>query len=280
MQYNTVYLGDNIGLLPKIHPESIQFIYIDPPFSTNQTFYTTDNRLAYIDTFTLEELIKYLVPRIQLCYNLLTDKGNFCLHGDARFIHYLKIECDKIFGIDNFRNEIIWCYDTSGRGKTRFQSKHDTILWYSKSSNYVFNPIKSEYKNNHMKVMKEKDGTFYYLKKDAKSNKLYKYKMDNNKILNDYWVDIPSVNSKCKERTIYPTQKPKALLKRFILALTNEGDIVLDPCCGSGTTVVVAKEYNRKYIGFDQSETAIEVTTNRLNETPITRQITDFMKKK
>lgn len=277
IELNKVYLGDNWTVMGNIPNAFVDFIYFDSPFATGNDFYTTDKQLAYSDKYILMTLLNnLLIPRIQQSHRILKKTGNFCLHGDYRFIHYVKVQCDHIFGVDNFRNEIIWCYDTSGRTDKTFNYKHDTILWYSKSDEYIFNPIKLEYKNNHMPVITE-NGKQYYTKRDTKTNKIYKYEVGKNKIPNDYWTDIPSVNTQSKERTVYPTQKPKALLERLILSLTTRDGIVFDPFCGSGTSLVVAKEHHRKYIGVDQSPIAIEVTNQRLSETHVKTQITDFM---
>lgn len=172
-------------------------------------------------------------------HRILKETGSIYLHMDTRLVHYLKVEMDNIFGEKNFVNEIIWEYGLGGSGNRTFAKKHDNILFYAKTNRYTFNlqyePATSQRLKGQMKKMI------------------------------DVW-DIPTINNMAKERVGYNTQKPQELLERVITASSNKGDIVADFFMGSGTTIKVAKELGRNYIGCDINPRAIKVTENRLRE--------------
>jgi len=173
---------------------------------------------------------------------------------------------DEIFGDGNFRNEIIWSYRTGGVSKKTFARKHDTILFYTKSNRYNFNA--QYYQSWQMKK-------YNYSKKypeyfDQETKKWYHLA-----VCRDVWDDTYPIGTSAKERIGYPTQKPEALLERIIKASSNEGDLVLDPFCGCGTTVIVASKLNRRFIGIDidtserkkgELPTAFSVIKNRSHE--------------
>lgn len=263
-----MFCMDNLKLMGQIPDNSIDLIYIDPPFSTGRTFKTKDGELAYEDKYTLEELIDFLMPRIKEIHRILKNTGTFYLHGDCRFIPYIRVECDKIFGIENFRNEIIWSYGGQSR-KNDISNKHDTILRYSKSNSFTYNTQYKPYTEKTLKEFRHTDeetGKKYCrtCRRDKEGNKVY-YKtfLGEGACINDVW-EIGHLTQSAKERTGYPTQKPKKLLETIIKASSNEGDIVADFFCGSGSTLDVAKELGRSYIGCDTSEKAVEITKNRL----------------
>jgi site-specific DNA-methyltransferase (adenine-specific) len=194
------------------------------------------------------------------------------LHCDPTASHYLKIVLDFVFGKNNFRNEIVWCYNVGGKSKKGFAKKHDTILRYSKSNTWTFNGdsvgIKRDTGTKSMggKIGVDGDGRPYQDKIIRKTGKVYRYYLDENKIPEDWWTDINSIQSGSKERTGYPTQKPLALLKRIILASSNAGDTVLDPFCGCATTCVAAQQLQRKWIGIDIEKQAVSVLIQRLSD--------------
>jgi site-specific DNA-methyltransferase (adenine-specific) len=233
-------------------------------------------------------LLAYLVSitlRVVEIHRVLKPTGSFYLHCDSTASHYLKLILDSIFcslGGD-FRNEIVWAYDTAGRATKNFNKKHDTIFWYSKSKKeWTFNGkvqgvgVARE-ATNHMKLGKDEDGRIFYEKKDKPTGNVYRWYLDNHKIRNDYWNDIYALdgepadliminglNREERERLGYPTQKPKALLERIIKASSNEGDTVLDAYCGCGTTVEVSQYLNRKWIGIDITYQSISLILKRL----------------
>ena len=175
---------------------------------------------------------------------VLSDDGNFLIHVDWHASHYVRMACDNVFGYDNFQNEIIWCYNSGGASKKRLSRKHDNIFWYTKSKdNYIFNPMREPYATPNVQDRAgfHKDG----------------------RLLNDWWP-MSIISTTANERNGYPTQKPLQLLERIVSLFSNEGDLVLDYFCGSGTTGVAAKNLNRQFIISDQNPNAIEIAKERL----------------
>jgi len=253
---------DNLDLLKQIKNNSIDLVYIDPPFSTGKIFKTKLGEIAYEDNYKLDELIEMLKPRIIEIHRILKNTGSFYIHGDCRFIPYVRIMCDKIFDISNFRNEIIWCYHGASNDTSNFLKKHDNILKYSKSNNYIFN-------SDNIRVPYNKETIARYKRANVgRGNKTELNILG--KVSEDWWEF--SIIKNQSEKTGYPTQKPKKLLERMLkssLPYNKEMDTysgtVLDCFAGSGTTLEIAKELNVSYIGCDNSETAIKYMNNRLN---------------
>lgn len=219
-------------------------------------------------------LLAYLVSltlRVTEIHRVLRPTGSFYLHCNPTASHYLKLVLDGIFCSQggNFQNEIVWCYSIGGKSQNRFGRKHDVILFYTKSDRYTFNrkgaaiPRKQ---NSHMKVRTDSNGRQYQEKKDRKTGKVYQYYLDEGKIAEDYWIDIETLNREDRERLGYPTQKPEALLERIIKTSSNEGDVVLDAYCGCGTTVVVAENFARQWIGIDITYQSIGLILKRLED--------------
>jgi site-specific DNA-methyltransferase (adenine-specific) len=170
---------------------------------------------------------------------------------------------------DNFRNEIVWCYETAGKAKRNFSKKHDVILFYTKSEEWTFNadavaiPRKP---GKHMRVGIDEDGREYEEKTDKKSGKVYRWYFDKGRLPFDYWTDIQFINREEAQRLGYPTQKPEALLERIIKASSNEGDWVLDPFGGCGTTVAAAEILKRNWAMIDVTTLAINLVKRRLED--------------
>ena len=263
---NKLYFGDNLTILKELPDNSIDLIYADPPFNTGR------NWGAYNDKWEkgLAGYLDFMRPRIEEIHRVLKDTGSFYLHCDPTASHYLKVLCDQVFGIANFRNEIVWKRN-AGQGHSkigkRFINKQDYILFYVKSVNNIFNyqykPLSSEVvKNNYTRV--DENGRKYSRHEKHNGKRIY---LDENKgaTVNTLWIEkgfqlIPNKS----ERTGYPTQKPIALLKRIIKASSNEEDVVLDPFAGSGTTLDAAHGLQRSWIGIDEGQQAIETITFRL----------------
>jgi len=266
---NSLYFGDNLGILKTLETESVQLIYIDPPFNTGRTqtrgtTTTTRNEdsnrvgfkgqrydivketvLSYDDEF--EDFWSFLEPRLEEAWRLLNETGTLYLHLDYREAHYAKVLLDALFGRECFLNEIIWAYDYGGKSKNKWPSKHDTILVYVK------NPAK--YFFNSTEVDREP-----YMAPGLVTPE----KVELGKLPTDVWWHT-IVSPTGKEKTGYPTQKPKGILRRVIQASSQPGDLVLDFFAGSGTTGAVAAELGRKFILIDQNPESIEVITSRLN---------------
>ena len=215
------------------------------------------------------------------CHRVLRDNGSIYLHCDPTASHYLKAIMDAIFGWRNFENEIVWCYSPGGKSKKGFGRKHDLILRYSKSRQFLFNadavsipmtPHKQDRRGTNYggKMGVDDDGRPYVEKqgtKDSSGNyRYYRYYLDEGKVPEDWWTDINSLQAAAKERTGYPTQKPLALYERIIKASSNEDGIVLDPFAGCATTCVAAERLKRQWVGIDIWEKAPEVIVERLNK--------------
>jgi len=218
-------------------------------------------------------LLAYLVHmtlRIVEIHRALKPTGTFYLHCDPTASHYLKLVLDAVFcgqGGD-FRNEIIWSYESGGRAKSDFARKHDVIFRYSKSKQFVFNGAdvsspRGDTRHNHMKKHIDDDGRAYRTIKSA--GKIYRYYDDEGVIPADVWP-ISHLQQKDPERLGYPTQKPEALLERIIKASSNEGDVILDAYCGCGTTVAVAQRLGRRWIGIDITYQSIALILKRLED--------------
>ncbi|MFM1957250.1 MAG: hypothetical protein RLZ41_649 [Actinomycetota bacterium] len=267
---NELHFGDNLGILKQLPSESVQLIYIDPPFNTGRTQTrgtTTTTRtdagnrvgfkgkrydvvretvLSYDDEF--EDFWSFLEPRLEEAWRLLNETGTLYLHLDYREAHYAKVLLDALFGRECFLNEIIWAYDYGGKSKNKWPSKHDTILVYVKNpAKYFFNST-------------EVDREPYMAPGLVTPEKVEKGKLPTDV----WWHTIVSPTG--KEKTGYPTQKPKGILRRVIQASSQQGDLVLDFFAGSGTTGAVAAELGRKFILIDQNPESIDVISKRLND--------------
>jgi len=277
-KYN-LYLGDNLNVLKKyITDDSIDLAYIDPPFFTgknqsllDRTLYDTEgNWLSFKDIWdNHEEYLKWIKLRIIEIHRILKPTGSLYLHCDWHASHLLRVLLDEIFHPKQFRAEIIWYYKRWTNTTRTFQKAHQTIYFYSKTNNYKFNPIYEDYSYTTnidqiwQKRGRDKNGKCITITKDN-GNYIPLSEEKQGVPMRDVW-EIPYLNPKSRERTGYPTQKPLELLRRIILTSTNQNDIVLDPVCGSGTTLVAAKALGRKWIGIDSSNDAIKITKMRLS---------------
>ncbi|MDD9857351.1 MAG: DNA methyltransferase [Gammaproteobacteria bacterium] len=310
---NTLYYGDCLEVMQSWDGQSVDLIYLDPPFNSKanyniifgnkkqgrkqpdlaqmtafaDTWYWDENaaeRVANIkravahpahrtiDAFSriwpdgsgMLSYLSYMAERIAEMPRLLKDTGSIYLHCDPTASHYLKLIMDEIFGTKNFRNEIIWHYGAGHPPKKDFARKHDSILRYSKTGCYTFNSS-----GEHMRIpFKDTAAKMHFTHVDKKGRRYRKYDsgkiayLDEGKMVTNVWTDIDGQQARSpisREYLGYPTQKPLALLERILTASSNEGDVVLDPFCGCGTTVHAAHNLKRKWIGIDISTYAIEV---------------------
>jgi site-specific DNA-methyltransferase (adenine-specific) len=268
-----VIQGDNLAVLQSIADASIQLIYVDPPFNTGRvqsrgssttTRTETGNRigfkgqryeivketvLSYDDEF--KDYWSFLEPRLEEAWRILNETGTLYLHLDYRESHYAKVLLDALFGRECFLNEIIWAYDYGGKAKSRWPSKHDTILVYVK------NPDKYYFNNETV------DREPYMAPGLVTPEKVAKGKLPTDV----WWHTIVSPTG--KEKTGYPTQKPLGILRRIIQASSKEGDTVLDFFAGSGTTGHAAASLDRNFILIDQNPEAIQVMKKRFISLPV-----------
>lgn len=280
---NKIICGDNLEVLRKIPDNSVDLIYLDPPFFSGRNYEViwgdSNEKRMFEDTakhfeednkkLTEEEksynerrkggIHQYLLwmhVRIQEMKRILKLTGSIYLHCDWHASHYLKIEMDDIFGYDKFRNEIIWSYNTGGVPKNNFARKHDIILFYTKTDKYIFNEQKDKSYIATVPEPHTESGKRLGVERDDKG----KYRWVT---MRDVW-EINALFRNSPERKGYPTQKPEALLERIIKASSNEGDLILDPFCGCGTTVAVANRLKRQFIGIDISPTSCRLIANRI----------------
>ena len=278
-----LHLGDNLYVLRGMANESVDLIYIDPPFFSNRTYtqiWGDDNEIRSFNDIFQDGMFSYLAwmnARLWEMKRVLKPTGSIYLHCDWHASHYLKCEMDKVFGYDNFVNEIAWCYSQGGKSKNHFGRKHDSIYWYTKAKEkQTFNgmDIRVEMKSGKQsfggRLETDEDGREYRLVYGTKNSegetRYYKYYLDEGKVPEDFWTDINSLQSGVGERLGYPTQKPEALLERIIKASSNPGDVVADFFMGGGTTGAVALKLGRRFVGSDVSRVAVSVTSSRLIE--------------
>ncbi len=271
---NKLFLGDNLHVLCYLirqgFSEAFQMIYIDPPFYSDKEYYIsrkikkvdkTEEKLqqvAYRDTWeSLEDYLRFLFPRFVLIKQLLRKDGTLFVHLDWHASHYVKILLDTVMGPENFRNEIIWCYTGPNRSKQDFPKKHDVILRYSKSRAIKFHPIYTPYRSG---IHDTRGTAMRYKGKSVDFSAMEK----RGKQLEDWWTDIWAAERYRSDFTYYGTEKPKKLLERLILSATDPGDLIGDFFAGSGTTLVVAKELGRSWVGADNSIHAINLVRTRL----------------
>jgi DNA modification methylase len=324
---NQLILGDNLEILKKIESETVDLIYLDPPFFSNRNYEVIWGDSGEIRSFQdrwsggISHYIDWLKERVQELHRVLKPTGSIFLHCDWHASAYIRVEIlDKLFGGNNFRNEIIWKRKT-GKGETNHKSNrlgidYDSIYFYSKGkmntfiSQFTFDAEGyQEYLNDNFDLTDENGRKYRSADLGSPSfrkNLLYEYKgyqppkngwaiskekmeewdkegrllfpsnisgrirrkvfLDEvqGKPIQSIWDDIPIVAGSSKEKIGYPTQKPEKLLHRIIEMASNEGDVVLDPFVGGGTTVAVANQLNRQWIGIDQSVQAVKITELRL----------------
>jgi DNA modification methylase len=339
---NRLILGDNLEILKTMESETVDLIYLDPPFFSNRNYEVIWGDEGEVRSFQdrwaggMEHYIAWLKERVTEMHRILKSTGSIFLHCDWHAQAYIQSNIlDKIFEQNNFRNKITWKRaDTHNDAKNQMPNVTDDIFYYSKSDKYIFN---IQYTEHDPKTLKDwyqflefPDGTIRKMTKEEidtqkipanarrfnagdmtspnpRPNLMYEYKgysypakgwrysletmkeldekgllffpkeksgrimrkrfLDEQKgaVLGDFWQDISQVRAKSPELIGYPTQKPEALLQRIIEMASNEGDLVLDPFVGGGTTIAVADKLNRRWIGIDQSVQAVKVTELRLD---------------
>lgn len=268
-----VVAGDNITVLPLLPDESVQLVYLDPPFNTGQRQirrslrtvrdengdrtgfgghrYSTEKLSGHSYADSHEDYVGYLRGYLLAVRRVLAATGTLYLHLDQREVHYAKVLADEIFGRECFLNELIWAYDFGGRARDRWPAKHDTILVYVKTAGKHF-------------FDQEAVDRIPYLAPGLVGPE----KAARGKLPTDVWWHT-IVGTTAKEKTGYPTQKPEGVLRRIVQASTRPGDWVLDPFAGSGTTGAVCRALDRRFVLIDENPEAIAVIRQRLGEDAI-----------
>lgn len=266
LESNRLFFGDNLHVMRMLPSESIDLIYIDPPFFSGRNYNVIFGDANEVRSFTdiweggMPGYLTWLNARLLEMKRLLKPTGSIYVHLDWHASHYVKVEMDKIFGVDNFRNEIVWCYSAPSHVSKNFPRKHDVLLFYAKTSASVFEPNRVRIPYSPESISRanrnviKKGGTIF---SEVILN-------ENGKIPEDWWEDIKPASRHPGERIGYPTQKPETLLERIIKASSNEGGIVADFFCGGGTTPVAAQKLGRRWIGCDISRIAVAITADRV----------------
>jgi DNA modification methylase len=318
-----LYCEDNLKQLAMMPADCIDLIYLDPPFFSNRYYEVIWGDEAEVRSFEdrwsggIEVYIEWMRDRLMEVRRVLKPTGSVYVHCDPTASHYLKVMMDGVFGAQNFRSEIVWkrtgAHSDTKQGRRIHGHIHDILLFYSKGSEWTWNPVYTpydptyveqfyrhiepgtgrRYRVDNLSAAKpggdtsyewhgvkpykgrfwaysksgmekfESEGRLIYSKSGMPQYKRYLDEMPGVS-LQDVWTDMPAIGSGSKERLGYPTQKPEALLDRIIRASSSEGDVVLDPFCGCGTTISVAHQLKRRWIGIDISPTACNLMVRRL----------------
>ena len=295
----TIWTGDNLDILRGMNSETVDLIYLDPPFNSNKNYEAPVGSkaagAAFKDAWTLSDLdvawmgliadeqpaIAYMLDaarhthgkgmqsyltmmavRLLEMRRVLKPTGTIYLHCDPTASHYLKQLMDAVYGVRNFRNEIVWAYRGGGVPKYDFARKHDIILRYGRTSPVTFNvdAVRVPYSEDSEERLRYKAKAF-------RGDRTYDTYEQNpkGKHPEDWWTIQPIMPSS-GERIGYPTQKPLRLLERIIAASSNEGDMVLDPFAGCATACIAADKLGRQWVAIDLSSKAVELVNMRLQD--------------
>jgi len=278
----TCYLNQDPIIKDKVKGK-VKLIYIDPPFATKSDFAAKEGEDSYADKVDRAEFIESLRERLIYLRQLLAEDGTIYIHLDQKMCHYIKIIMDDVFGKACFRNELIWYYRRYTAYSNNFQSLHDSIYRFTKSTEWIFNELREPYtdtagtKDSHYK--QDEEGKWYRWQKREGKEAYKVYLNEEGKRVGDVWP-IQHINASASERIDYPTQKPEALLERIILASSNPGDLVLDVFAGSGTTAAVAEKLGRRWIVCDFGKHAIYTMQKRMCQIAESQKLGNQGKKK
>ncbi len=280
LEPNRLIWGDNLHVMRQLPSESVDLIYIDPPFFSNRNYNVIwgdqNEERSFSDIWEggLDGYLVWLNARLYEMKRLLKPTGSIYVHCDWHASHYIKVEMDKIFGYENFQNEIVWRYRRWPSKQRRFQKMHDAVLLYGKR------PGPLDRFNQQFEGLAQSTVETWGTKQqvaDFSSGRRKPSQTDKETPgapMSDVW-DIGIIAPIAKERIGFPTQKPEALLQRIVTASSNPGDVVLDAFSGGGGTGVVAQRFGRSWISIDQSRVAVAVTAERLKNDATTREFGD-----
>lgn len=286
-----LFSGDNLAVARRLVDEgtSIDLVYVDPPFGVGTTHGARmrdgearahRSSIAYDDAWKgIDAFLESLAPRVVLFRELLSARGTLYLHLDHRAVHESKVLCDRVFGREAFRGEIIWVPGNGARSRRTWGATHQTLLVYTKDArkdgDWIFHaddlrePFAEGSNKTHFRNV-DAEGRRYRERVVVNARgekKVYRYDADKGRRLGTVWTDVPAMAANTPispETTGYPHQKPEKLLDRVIRASSDAGSVVADFFCGSGTTLAVAAKLGRSAIGCDASPLAIETTRARL----------------
>ena len=272
--------GDALELGRHVAASSAELAYLDPPFAVGKAFLAralpkAKGRIAYDDRWpSLEAYLAWLEPRIVVIRGLLSPEGTLWLHLDQRAVHEAKCLCDRIFGRSSFIGEVVWVPGNGSKARRGPGMSHQTLLLYAAGKAFIWNgrdpALRAPFATTSLAM--------HFTQADAKGRtyrdrtigkKTYRYYADEGRALGSVWSDCPAMVANTpllKEGTGYPTQKPLKLLERIVRASTLQGGLVLDPFCGSGTTLEAASTLGRRSVGCDIGRLAIDTSTKRLRD--------------
>lgn len=276
LRTGVIYCGDNWEVMQRLPEESIDLIYIDPPFFSNRHYEVIWGNGAELRAFGdrwkggINVYVQWMKERLIEMHRLLKPIGSIYVHLDWHAVHYIKCEMDDIFGMGNFLNEIIWAYTPGGVSKKWFGRKHDNILVYCKtfSKHYISLPKQKSYTKTLLEPHTP-SGLRLGIKRDdvcelcKRGSPGQKYRMVS---MRDVWTDVRSLFRNDAEKIGYPTQKPERLVKRIITASCPNSGVVADFFMGGGTTLAVAERLGRRWIGCDVSPIACRDTRRRVKK--------------
>lgn len=278
-------LGDCLEELPKLagkYPDGFDLVYVDPPFNAGGTRsaregrgHRVDGAAAYRDAWGgIHNFLAMLKPRLAAIRDVMSARASLWLHLDHRAVHDAKVLADRIFGSGCFEGEVIWVPGNGGRRRSGPSVTHQTILIYRKGKGFIYNldsPVLREpYADTSLRMhFNNTDADGRRFRERSINGKTYRYYADQGRRLGSVWSDCPAMRANTPlidEGTGYPTQKPESLLTRIVAAGSLADSVVLDPMCGSGTTVAVAQKLGRRWVGIDQSPLAHRIAKKRMTE--------------
>jgi DNA modification methylase len=296
IQNNTFYVGDNLELFKKVKAETIDMVYLDPPYNTGRNFHYFEDKFA--------DFPQFMEERIRECHRVLKKDGNIIIHVEPRISHHIRFICDTLFGEANFKNEIVWHSGGNAKNKYQLGRNHDTIIVYGKCTKSKFFPLYKPYNEEYKKTLKmcaihnklygtsaahnsqpevnPRPNLLYEWNGNTRQWYFSKEKMkmlhDDNRLeynekgiprvkrfmeemegipVRDTWEDVSSIQN--GEKTKYATQKPVKLVERILMLYSAENDLCMDPFAGSGTLGRACRNLNRNFILFDINPEAKKV---------------------
>lgn len=273
---------DAIDLAEHVGAGAAELAYLDPPFGIGATFgarprsggWRARGRIAYDDRWpSMHAYLAWLEPRLAVVRERLSPEGSMWLHLDHRAVHEAKVLCDRIFGRTTFVGEVVWMPGNGARGIRRGPAMtHQTLLIYARSADFVWNArdpaLREPFASTSLAMhFTRSDPQGRRFRERTIGGRTYRYYADEGRAIGSVWADCPAMIANtplCRESTGYPTQKPLKLLERIVRASSRNGAVVLDPFCGSGTTLVAAAKLGRSFVGCDVGQVAVDTSAARL----------------
>jgi site-specific DNA-methyltransferase (adenine-specific) len=274
--------GDAVDLLRHVPRGTVQLAYLDPPFGVGATFGAraraggarAHGRIAYDDRWpSIDAYVSWLEPRLAVVRDALGGDGTMWLHLDHRAVHEAKVACDRVFGRRASLGEVVWVPGNGVRGARRGPgTSHQTLLVYAAGKDFVWNArdpaLREPFASTSLSMhFQETDAEGRRYRQRTIGGRTYRYYADEGRAIGSVWTDCPAMVANTplrRETTGYPTQKPRKLLDRIVRASSLEGGLVVDPFCGSGTTLLAAAKLGRAFVGCDRGALAIDTTVERL----------------